>query len=74
MSAAFIASAAGQQSSQQQSIESIVVTAVSPVVGSQIDASDVPAALNGITAADIARQNSQNIIDATAKNTKRNDQ
>jgi outer membrane receptor protein involved in Fe transport len=63
MSMAFTWSAAGQGISQPQSTETIVVTAISPVVGSQIDASDVPAALNSITAADIARENSQNVID-----------
>ena len=62
-SMAFTLSAVAQETSVPQSVETVVVTAVSPVVGTTIDASDVPAALNGITANDIARENSQNITD-----------
>lgn len=55
--------AAAQESNSGETLESVVVTAVSPVVGTNIDASDVPAALNGVNASDIARQETLNITD-----------
>jgi len=64
-SMAFTLGAAAQEN--PLSVETVVVTAVSPVVGTAIDASDVPAALNGIGANDIARENSQNITDVLQK-------
>ena len=54
---------AQESATYSQHVETVVVTAVSPVVGTNINNSDVPAALNGVTADDIARQNSQNITD-----------
>jgi outer membrane receptor protein involved in Fe transport len=62
-SAAFTLSAGAQQFSPSQPAETVVVTAVSPIVGTDVDTSDIPAALNGVSANDIARENSQNITD-----------
>ncbi len=62
-SAALTLGAVAQEFPASQPAETVVVTAISPVVGTALDTSDIPAALNGITANDIARQNSQNITD-----------
>lgn len=63
VSAALCLCARAQQLSTPGSVETISVTAVSPVLGTNIDASDVSAALNGISANDIAQRHSQNVTD-----------